>query len=55
VVLKENLVTDRFGFLPERRLTDSRMMVKYVHTLSVGLQLTTGKSVSTRRFEGPWY
>jgi hypothetical protein len=38
LVFNENLVTDRFGFLPERRLTDSRtVMVKYVHTLSVGL------------------
>ncbi|MFW5973340.1 MAG: DUF5916 domain-containing protein, partial [Bacteroidota bacterium] len=36
LVFNENLVTDRFGLLPERRLTDSRsIMIKYVHTLSV--------------------
>jgi hypothetical protein len=38
LVFNESLVTDRFGFLPERPLTDNRtVMVKYVHTLSVGL------------------
>ncbi len=38
LVFNESLVTDRFGFLHERPLTDSRtVMVKYVHTLSVGL------------------
>lgn len=38
LVFNENLVTDRFGFLPERPFTDNRaVMVKYVHTFSVGL------------------
>lgn len=38
LVFNENLVTDRFGFLPERPFTDNRtVMVKYVHTLKIGL------------------
>jgi hypothetical protein len=37
LVFNEGLVTDRFGFQPERPLTDSRtVMIKYIRTLDLG-------------------